>query len=206
MLLSVENLSVTRGGRQLLAELSFTLIGGQALLLSGPNGIGKTSLLRTLAGLQQPLEGKIDLEPDSSIYSGHANAIKSNLTVLENLRFWAEIFGCEIPVDDVLEIFDLVLLRERHAGTLSAGQQRRLGLSRLVLSNRSIWLMDEPTVALDQVACRALSEIVRNHLNSGGCAVIASHSEMDLTKQKKSLDLSYFKAKKSLAFKEDVFL
>ncbi|NVK06854.1 MAG: heme ABC exporter ATP-binding protein CcmA, partial [Marivivens sp.] len=137
MRLAVTDLACARGGVPVLSGVSFMVEAGQALVLRGANGIGKTTLLRTLAGLQPALSGEIDLPDDQAAYASHADGIKAQLSVEENLSFWAEVYGNLVP-DTIYEAFDLVDLRHRMAGTLSAGQKRRLGLSRLGVIGRKV--------------------------------------------------------------------
>ena len=148
MAISAKSLSVSRGGINLLEGLNIKLNSGQAGILHGPNGVGKTTLLRALAGLQPIESGKIEYSIDDVCYSGHADGVKPTLTVRENLEFWADIFGHDsiIKAAEQFMISDFLDLK---VGTLSAGQKRRVGLSRLGLTGRSIWLLDEPTVSLD---------------------------------------------------------
>lgn len=192
MMLNVENLTCARGGVPVLAGVSFGLEPGQALILRGPNGIGKTTLLRTLAGLQPALAGTIWAEESDLAYASHADGIKSTLTVTENLSFWADIYGHKVP-DDVYRAFDLDDLRDRMAGTLSAGQKRRLGLSRLGVIGRKILFLDEPTVSLDGFSVKLFADFLRDrHLGQGGIAVIATH--IDLGLDAPELELTPFKA------------
>ena len=130
-MLNASNVACARGGVPVLTGVSFNVDAGEALILRGPNGIGKTTLLRTLAGLQPPLEGEIAFPEDEGAYASHADGIKTALTVRENLKFWADVHGTRLP-DDILEQFDLADLQDRVGGTLSAGQKRRLGLARLL--------------------------------------------------------------------------
>src|SRR5690606_4311944 len=141
--LVVENLTVARGGIAVLEDVSFRLRSGQALVLRGPNGSGKTTLLRCIAGLQKPLVGRIGLDSEAMVYVGHADGIKATLSVAENLAFWAQVFG-QPGIDAALERFDLTALADRPAGALSAGQKRRLGLARLLVTGRTLWVLDEP--------------------------------------------------------------
>ena len=179
MVLSVSSLTVSRAGRPVLSDLSFDLMAGQALRLQGRNGIGKTTLLRCLAGLQPPLAGRIVMAADSLAYAGHADGVKLQLTVLENLRFWADIFGCW-DIERALQAFELGSLSDRLAGTLSAGQRRRLGLARLLLTNRPLWLLDEPTVSLDDASVTLFAAAVYDHLQAEGAVLIASHIDLGL--------------------------
>jgi heme exporter protein A len=179
MVLSVSSLTVSRAGRPVLSDLSFDLMAGQALRLQGRNGIGKTTLLRCLAGLQPPLAGRIVMAADSLAYAGHADGVKLQLTVLENLRFWADIFGCW-DIERALQAFELGPLSDRLAGTLSAGQRRRLGLARLLLTNRPLWLLDEPTVSLDDASVTLFAAAVYDHLQAEGAVLIASHIDLGL--------------------------
>lgn len=179
MVLSVSSLTVSRAGRPVLSDLSFDLMAGQALRLQGRNGIGKTTLLRCLAGLQPPLAGRIVMAADSLAYAGHADGVKLQLTVLENLRFWADIFGCW-DIERALQAFELGTLSDRLAGTLSAGQRRRLGLARLLLTNRPLWLLDEPTVSLDDASVTLFAAAVYDHLQAEGAVLIASHIDLGL--------------------------
>ena len=177
----VSDLAIVRGGVPLLAGLSFAVEPGSALILRGPNGIGKTTLLRTLAGLQPPAAGQIEVPEDSVAYASHADGIKGQLSVVENLNFWARVYGMADVTDAVLERFALQDLRARAAATLSAGQKRRLGLARLAVIGRKILLLDEPTVSLDPASVGRFATFLQDHLDAGGSAVIATHIDLGFT-------------------------
>lgn len=179
-LLHCRGLAVARGGRILLEGLDLLVRSGEALVLRGPNGVGKTTLLRTLAGLQPPHAGQIESPPESLAYAGHADGIKSALSLRENLAFWAEVHGQGSGVEAALDQMDLTALATRRAAELSAGQKRRLGLARVLVSGRMLWLMDEPTVSLDAASVATFARAVRRHLDAGGAAVIASHLDLGL--------------------------
>lgn len=189
-LLTLDKIACTRGGMVVLAGVDLVLAPGQALVLRGPNGSGKTTLLRTIAGLQPPVAGRITLDPDDIAYSAHADALKATMTVAENLAFWARLFG-RTDITPALAAFHLGDLANRPAQSLSAGQKRRLGLARMCVTGRAIWLMDEPTVSLDKDAVQMFANAVRAHLAQGGAAIIATH--IDLGLQAETLDLAQFK-------------
>lgn len=190
--LSVSDLCIARGGIPVLEGLNFTLRPGHAIVLRGPNGSGKTTLLRTLAGLQPPVSGTIRADGDAMAYAAHADGLKSTLTVSENLRFWASVFGTD-DIAPALAGFDLEALAERAAGSLSAGQKRRLGLARLLVTGRPVWVLDEPTVSLDAASVEMFANAVRAHLAGGGSALIATH--IDLGLEAEILDVTPFRAK-----------
>ncbi|WP_298921369.1 heme ABC exporter ATP-binding protein CcmA [uncultured Roseobacter sp.] len=192
MVLEVRDLSVERGGIPVLTGLSFDLAAGQALILRGPNGAGKTTLLRTLAGLQPALCGEISGTQETIAYSGHSDGLKAMLTVAENLTFWAEVFG-QKGIDRAMKAYALEPLAERLAGTLSAGQKRRLGLARLLVTARPIWMLDEPTVSLDTQAVAQFAQAAQAHLMSGGAALIATHIDLGLEAQ--VLDVAPYRAR-----------
>lgn len=179
MALRAENLTVARGGVAVLEGVSFEVPDGGALVLRGPNGSGKTTLLRTLLGLLSAPEGRVTPGSDAMAHLGHRNGIKPTLTVAENLAFWARIFGSG-RIDGAMEALALNPLQGRAAGTLSAGQSRRLGLARLLVAARPVWLLDEPTTALDRASTAAFEALLANHLKAGGTAVIASHAPIGL--------------------------
>lgn len=193
MELNVSDLAVARGGVPVLEGVSFRVSAGEALVLRGPNGCGKTTLLRTVAGLQPALSGQIGLEREAMAYAGHADGIKAVLSVRENLQFWADVFGTG-TIDPALEAFDLHGLRDRPAGSLSAGQKRRLGLARMVVTGRPVWVLDEPTVSLDVRAVAMFADAVRAHLRGGGLALLATHIDLGLD-EARVLDVAPFKAK-----------
>ncbi|RZO33677.1 MAG: heme ABC exporter ATP-binding protein CcmA [Rhodobacteraceae bacterium] len=206
MLLSVSDVSVSRGGRVLLEGVTFDLQAGRAIVLTGQNGIGKTSLLRTLAGLQDANSGCVDVPQNGVVYSAHLDGIKHALSVAENLQFWGAVFG-RSNVDAALETFELYHLRDVMAGALSAGQKRRLGLARLLVTGRSIWLLDEPTASLDLGSIKQLTRVLNEHLGAGGSTIIATHSALDLKGQEVTIDLGKFAATKTgLSASEEAFL
>jgi heme exporter protein A len=184
MKLMGEMLSAVRGGRTLFEQISFSVGSGETLVLTGPNGAGKTTLLRMLAGLLQPSTGRIRLEgerPGHTLseechYVGHLNGVKAMLTVEENACFWATYLGgSRDAIGRGLAAFGLAAVRDVPAAYLSAGQRRRLSLSRLLMAQRAIWLLDEPTASLDKTSQEALSNTVGAHLADGGLVVAATH-------------------------------
>lgn len=191
-LLSVADATVGRGGIAFLAHVSFDLGPGDALVLRGPNGVGKTTLLRTIAGLQPPMAGRISMAEDGAAYAGHADGIKATLTVRENLLFWAHIHGRR-DIGPALAAMDLEALEDRPAQNLSAGQKRRLGLARLLVTGRRLWLLDEPTVSLDARSVGLFALAVRQHLSAGGAAVMATHIDLGLD-EARILDVSQYRA------------
>lgn len=195
MELSVTDLRIARGGIPVLEGVDFSIPSGTALILRGPNGIGKTTLLRTISGLQPALSGRINLEREAMAYSAHADGLKSTLTVAENLTFWAQVFGTE-GIENALDMFQLRPLSDRPSGALSAGQKRRLGLARLLVTGRPIWVLDEPTVSLDVDAVAMFVAAIRSHLKSGGSALIATHIDLGLD-EARVLDVGKFRAKAS---------
>lgn len=191
-MLKVTDLCVARGGLPVLEGLGLALTPGRVVVLRGPNGSGKTTLLRTLAGLQPPLKGRIEAEPETITYAGHADGLKATLTVAENLHFWAEVHG-QTGIEGALTAMNLLALRQRRAADLSAGQKRRLGLARLMVTGRKVWLMDEPTVSLDAASVALFGAMLRGHLSNGGAAVVATHIDLGLP-EAEVLDISPFKA------------
>lgn len=190
-MLRVDDLTLARGGIPVLTGLSLALTPGQALILRGPNGAGKTTLLRSIAGLQPPLSGRIEGAEDRVAYAAHADGLKAMLSVTENLAFWARIFGTS-DITPALDAFDLHGLADRLAGTLSAGQKRRLGLARLLVTGRPVWVLDEPTVSLDTGAVALFAAALRAHLAQGGAALIATHIDLGIEAQ--VLDITPFRA------------
>ncbi len=178
--LSVAELALARGGVRLVEGLSFVLYPGEVIEVTGPNGSGKSTLLRTLAGLQNPAGGRFESEP--AAYAGHLDAVKPRLTVRENLRFWGQIFGASLADQaQALALLDLERLADRLAGELSQGQRRRVGLARVVLARRSLWLLDEPTASLDTRSCTIVVSLLARHCAEGGAALVATHVPLGLT-------------------------
>jgi heme exporter protein A len=195
LLLQADNLTVERGNRAVIAGLSFTGEAGKALLVVGPNGAGKTTLIRTIAGFIRPAEGAIAVKGDSGDrdlaehchYVGHLTGIKASLTAAQNLDFWAAYLGDDDDtqgraerIEAALDTFGLGALADFPAGLLSAGQKRRLGLARLLVAKRAIWLLDEPTVSLDATSSEILAGLIESHLKDGGLLVAATHLPLGL--------------------------
>jgi heme exporter protein A len=195
--LVLEKLTVARGSRTVISNLSLEVASGDAVLLTGANGSGKTTLIRSIAGLIAPLSGRIALEGGDSDrdlaqqchYAGHTNAIKANLTVSENLEFWQSYLNGGAASGDahgdlvgqVLTLLNLESLASIPTAYLSAGQKRRVGLARILMAKRPVWLLDEPTVSLDTASVDVISKLINTHTAGGGLALIATHLPLALT-------------------------
>ena len=188
MRLSASDLACRRGGRDVFGGLSFAVGAGEALVITGRNGAGKSSLLRMVAGLVRVAGGRLGLEggnPELSVgeqahYLGHQDALKPALSVLENLRFWASFLGGGSDLRAPLEAVGLDALADLPAAYLSAGQRRRLSIARLLAVQRPIWLLDEPTSTLDVAAQDRLGGFMRAHLGGGGLILAATHAPIGL--------------------------
>ena len=195
MLLTAENLSARRGDDFIFMNFSFKLTGGQALVLTGPNGSGKSTLLRVIAGLLQPETGTVKIagegiESDTrahetSHYLGHRNAMKQELSVFENLDFWKKFLGdftggTSVGIEKAAEIVGLAGIMHLPFGYLSAGQQRRFAMAKLLVAWRPVWILDEPTAALDASADVMFTGLVEAHLANGGIVIAATHQPLGL--------------------------
>ncbi|WP_323769898.1 heme ABC exporter ATP-binding protein CcmA [Antarctobacter sp.] len=204
MELTVADLTVARGSVPVLDGVSFALPPGRALVLRGPNGAGKTTLLRTVAGLQPAMAGEVTGAGERIAYAGHADGLKTMLSVAENLHFWARVFGTS-GIDGALAAFNLVALQDRLAGTLSAGQKRRLGLARLMVTGRPVWVLDEPTVSLDTESVALFAGAVRTHLGQGGSALMATHIDLSIP-EADVFDVTPYRATPRAAVQDEAFL
>jgi heme exporter protein A len=213
MRLTAEGLAAARGERPLFSGLGFTLEPGDALVLTGPNGSGKSSLLRLVAGFGRPTGGTLrwdgkplldDLESYRSQihYVGHQEALKPALTVAETLRFWAAL--AERPLGDPVDPLKALGLGQK-ANTpcrfLSSGQRRRLALSRLVAWEAPLWLLDEPTVGLDDEALGLVATLIERHRATGGIVILSTHQPLPLASAQ-SLSLADFPPVRALVTAE----
>jgi heme exporter protein A len=188
------DLTCIRGGRRVFSRINFSVDSGKALVLTGPNGAGKSSLLRVIAGLIRPAEGSLTLEGgdtelnlgEQAHYVGHLDPLKPALTVTENLTFWASFLNGKAAPEHVglaeqgLKAVGLIDLAGLPAGYLSAGQRRRLSLARVLAVPRPIWLLDEPSTALDAASQDRLRRLMQDHLSGGGVIVAATHGPLGL--------------------------
>lgn len=188
----VQNLTCERGEVRVFSGIAFTLSAGQLLALHGPNGAGKSSLLRVISGLLRPAAGELiaDGMPIGSDwpafqarlhYSGHLDGVKPALSVIENLQFWTQLSGGTAEAAaGALDRLGIGNLADMPARFLSAGQKRRLALARLVAIPRELWLLDEPTAALDTEAMELFAQLVQAHLSGGGMAIATTHTDLGL--------------------------
>jgi heme exporter protein A len=189
MRLSGRGVRCVRGGREVFSGLDFEAASGEALAVTGPNGSGKTSLLRLIAGLLAISDGSIGLEdgeaeltlPEQAHYLGHRDALKPALSVMENLSFWRDFLGGEAG-DASQSLAQVGLDHATHlpAAFLSAGQRRRLSIARLLSVRRPIWLLDEPTSALDASGQAVFAGLMREHLSGGGLIIAATHAPLGI--------------------------
>jgi len=193
-MLEAHDLAARRGNAHLFAGLGFRVGGGEALVVTGANGRGKTTLLRVLSGLTWPESGEVRLDgarviPGSPAlraavtWSGHAPALKDELSARENLVSLVALAGDSVDDGAVDAALDRVALRSRRelpARSLSQGQRRRIGLARLALSRRRVWILDEPATALDADGVATLEALVSGHLETGGLAVLSTHAPLAL--------------------------
>ena len=195
MHLTAENLAARRGEDLIFVNISFHLAAGEALVLTGRNGSGKSTLLRVAAGLLRPEKGTVIFRDEEgregrhpgevSHYLGHRNAMKNELTVAENLDFWRVFLGsagsaAALSIEDATDAVGLAGITHLPFGYLSAGQQRRIAFAKLLVAHRPVWILDEPTAALDASADRLLADLIGAHQTKGGIVLAATHQALGL--------------------------
>jgi heme exporter protein A len=200
--LTADKLTCLRGGRVVFRDLSFAVRAGQALTLEGPNGAGKSSLLRMIAGFLAPLSGTITLVTGAEQINeaedrgrhigwlGHLDAAKPQMTVRETLTFFSTFYGVQPSGNEIkatLETVGIARLSDLSCQYLSAGQKKRLALARLQLTQRAIWLMDEPFAALDAQGKRVVTDLITTHCNAGGIAIVATHEPLSIACERLTL-------------------
>lgn len=193
-MLDAENLSCTRGDRRLFSDLNFSVRPGTLVQVTGPNGCGKTSLLRIICGLLEPAEGKITWQGENIrtmgeeyfttlTFLGHRNGVKDELSAIENLRVSSGLHGIDLSQQAAVKILREMGLggRERlPARLLSEGQRRRLALARLAVCDTVLWVLDEVLTSLDKAAVTLIKSMIEKHLGNGGLAIVATHQELEL--------------------------
>ncbi|MCF6368906.1 heme ABC exporter ATP-binding protein CcmA [Rhizobium halophilum] len=193
MRLKAQGLAARRGEDLLFSNISFDLGAGDALVLTGRNGSGKSTLLRAVAGLLHLDAGRVTWSGSGEAgrpgeachYLGHRNAMKAELTVAENLSFWKTFFrdsagGAGASVAEAADMVGLGGIAHLPFGYLSAGQQRRMAFAKLLVAYRPIWILDEPTAALDIRAEQTFTDLIKRHLRSGGLLLAATHQPLGL--------------------------
>ena len=191
--LTAEKLACTRGDRRVFADLDFMVTAGEVLVVEGANGVGKTSLLRLIAGFLPPASGSVSIGTDQRNiddgeerghlvgWLGHQDGIKPQLNVGEQLEFFAHLYGARAGLDEALNRVGLSRQRGLPCRYLSAGQKKRLGLARLIVTARPLWLLDEPFAALDTNGRLLAAELMQAHCPSGGIVVAASHDALEFS-------------------------
>ena len=207
------NLTASRGERLVFANLDFELNPGDALLLTGKNGSGKSTLLRIMAGLNRPTSGAmlwnskiinnvLTTHSTRVNYVGHLASVKLALTVEEDIKFWMQLnnHSDQETMEIALEHFGLLHQRSMPVRFLSSGQQRKLALTRLMVRDSKIWLLDEPTVGLDSKSIQSLEDMIQKQRTDNGIVVVASHTEIRLGSNKKNINLSNFQTNNTQAY------
>ena len=192
--LEVTDLECRHGSRVVFSGVGFRVATGGLLVVHGPNGCGKSTLLRCLAGLTRPASGTIRIDSDQTAFLGHRSAVTEMTSVGDNLRFWANVHGyfgrdANSRTQAAAELLNIASHIDQPAGSLSAGQHRRLGIARICVAGRAVWLLDEPTTALDADSVAGFRRLLQDHLDAGGQAVLTSQNPDSLARAT-SLDLA----------------